>query len=158
MGTLVTNYTNKQHLINELRAGTLDHSCVGNVLYTLHEDSFGEKYIGIAKLSQYEGRWAFKTMDEGMYPYVFTCPKRLLDKSTCTQVNAVMWRASCRGEQEEVAARKSFVKSLKVGDKVVCHGREYTYTGPSNKKGSINVVCRQGVNYRLLTKWVERPE
>lgn len=155
MGTLVTNYYDKKALVKELIAGTLEHSCVGNVLYTLHADSYGGKYIGVALLSQHSGRWAYKTMDESMYPYYFTCPKKLLDKSTCTSELAVKWRSVCRAKSEAEAERKSFIKTLAYGDSIMYHGKRYTYFGVSAYKGSIRAVGEDGVIYRLLTKYVE---
>lgn len=158
MGTFVTHHRDKKALIKELAAGSLEHSCVGNILYTLHKDAWDTNWIGVAKLSQQDGRWAFKTMDEAMFPYFLTCPKKLLDKSTCMQENAVKWRAACIEAQAEVAARKSFVKTLAIGQPVLYHGKIYYYEGKSNTKGSIAVSNEFGIRYRLLTRYVERPE
>ncbi len=158
MGTLVTHYRDKKALIKELTAGTLEHSCVGNILYTLHKDAWGTNWIGVVKLIQQDGQWAFKTMDEAMFPYFFTCPKKLLDKSTCMQENAVKWRAACIEAQATDAERKSFVKNLVKGQSLMYHGKIYYYECKNSKKGSIEASNEFGIRYRLLTRYVEKPE
>lgn len=50
--------------------------------------------------------WGYKSMDEGMYPYSFDCPERLLAKSTVPDDSG--WRKACR------EARK-LSKGFKVG-------------------------------------------
>ena len=46
--------------------------------------------------------WGYKDMDEGVYPYYFTCPERILAQSTVPDESG--WRAACR-EARKVVSR-----------------------------------------------------
>lgn len=98
-----------------------DHSVRGNVLYgvtaTIRNvtDNFGDiiqvpdggRVIIVCLLSCDRSNrnypmWGYKGMDEGMHPYYFDCPERLLAQSTVSDERG--WRAACR-EARKVVSR-----------------------------------------------------
>ena len=102
------------HLVNNFKFS--DTAVRGNVLYgvtaTIRNvtDNFGDivqipdggKVIIICLLSCDRSNrnypmWGYKDMDEGMYPYYFTCPERILAQSTVPDVRG--WRAACRASR-----------------------------------------------------------
>lgn len=53
--------------------------------------------VCLVKFCRGEYNFGYKDMDETMGPYVYRCPKRILDKLTPTDdKNANEWRAACR--------------------------------------------------------------
>lgn len=96
-----------------------DYSVRGNVLYGLfpfHDkwlpDDFGTLFpvgqpdyaIAVYLLDCDRSRpnyplWGYKSMDEGMYPYSFDCPERILAKSTVPDTSG--WRAACRAKRKK---------------------------------------------------------
>ena len=102
------------HLVNNFKFS--DTAVRGNVLYgvapTIRNvtDNFGDiiqnpdggKVIIICLLSCDRSNrnypmWGYKDMDEGMYPYQFNCPERILAQSTVPDVRG--WRAACRASR-----------------------------------------------------------
>lgn len=87
----------------------IDHSVNGNVLYGLcaiHRnfmDDFGTsiyvetegRYILICLLDhdKQDKLWGYKEISEHGFPYVFKCPKRILNKSTVADESG--WRKAC---------------------------------------------------------------
>lgn len=99
------------HLVNNFKF--TDTAVRGNVLYGVTAtvrnvtDNFGDivqipdggRVIIICLLSCDRSNknypmWGYKDMDEGMYPYYFTCPERILAQSTVPDERG--WRAACR--------------------------------------------------------------
>lgn len=93
-----------------------DHSVRGNVMYGLAStvrhvtDNFGDtievpdggSVIIICLLScdrsnKNYPHWGYKDMDEGVYPYQFNCPERILAQSTVPDERG--WRAACRASR-----------------------------------------------------------
>lgn len=104
------------HLVNNFKF--TDTAIRGNVLYgvtaTIRDvtDNFGDtvevpdggKVIIICLLSCDRSNknypyWGYKDMDEGMYPYQFNCPERILAQSTVPDERG--WRAACREVAQE---------------------------------------------------------
>lgn len=104
------------HLVNNFKF--TDIAVRGNVLYgvtaTIRNvtDNFGDivqipdggKVIIICLLScdrsnKNYPHWGYKDMDEGMFPYYFTCPERILAQSTVPDGG---WRAACREARRQV--------------------------------------------------------
>lgn len=107
------------HLVNNFKF--TDVAVRGNVLYgvapTIRNvtDNFGDivqipdggKVIIICLLScdrsnKNYPHWGYKDMDEGVFPYCFTCPERILAQSTVPDERG--WRAACR-EARKVVTR-----------------------------------------------------
>lgn len=107
------------HLVNNFEF--TDTAVRGNVLYGVTAtvrnvtDNFGDivqipdggRVIIICLLSCDRSNrnypmWGYKDMDEGMYPYYFTCPERILAQSTVPDERG--WRAACR-EARKVVSR-----------------------------------------------------
>lgn len=99
------------HLINNFKF--TDVAVRGNVLYGITAtvrnitDNFGDiiqvpdggKVIIVCLLSCDRSNrnypcWGYKDMDEGVYPYQFNCPERILAQSTVPDERG--WRAACR--------------------------------------------------------------
>lgn len=106
------------HLVNNFKF--TDIAVRGNVLYGVTAtvrnvtDNFGDiiqvpdggRVIIICLLScdrsnRNYPHWGYKDMDEGMFPYYFTCPERILAQSTVPDNG---WRAACR-EARKVVTR-----------------------------------------------------
>jgi hypothetical protein len=96
MGWYYTHGAQRQDIVEELTQDnkyyrTLAHCLRGNVLWTVHENNDLIKWIGCYLLSNggdHSG-WGYKPMDESMYPYYFTCPKKYL---SMTPVACQEWR------------------------------------------------------------------
>lgn len=105
------------HLVNNFKFS--DTAVRGNVLYgvtaTIRNvtDNFGDtvevpdggKVIIICLLScdrsnRNYPHWGYKDMDEGMFPYQFNCPERILAQSTVPDSRG--WRAACREARQQV--------------------------------------------------------
>lgn len=105
----------KKHLVEHLKRNFkfTDHSVRGNVLYglasTIREvtDNFGDTIevpddgsviiiclLDCDRSNPNYPMWGYKDMDEGMHPYYFDCPERILAKSTVPDERG--WRAACR--------------------------------------------------------------
>lgn len=79
---------------NSLRVVTLLQCLRGNVLWTVHETTLGERWIGCYLLGAERGfGWGYKGMDESMHPYYYTCPLSYLEMAppTCKE-----WREGVR--------------------------------------------------------------
>ena len=116
------------HLKRDVATSTnltpIDFSTAGNFLYALvdiHETPSHPAYKTILVFKLAGGgdspyyRWGYKDMDESMEPYVYTCPLKFLDASTCDNPGAIAWREDCRIEHAKKAAIAKSSKSLKVG-------------------------------------------
>ena len=107
------------HLVNNFKF--TDVAVRGNVLYgvtaTIRKvtDNFGDiiqvpdggRVIIICLLScdrsnRNYPHWGYKDMDEGMFPYYFSCPERILAQSTVPDERG--WRTACR-EARKVVSR-----------------------------------------------------
>lgn len=102
------------HLVNNFKFS--DTAVRGNVLYGVTAtvcnvtDNFGNivqipdggKVIIICLLDCDRSNpnypmWGYKDMDEGMHPYQFNCPERILAQSTVPDERG--WRAACRASR-----------------------------------------------------------
>lgn len=109
------------HLVNNFKF--TDSAIRGNVLYGVTAtvrnitDNFGDiiqvadggKVIIICLLSCDRSNknypsWGYKDMDEGVYPYYFSCPERILAQSTVPDERG--WRAACREARRQVVRFK----------------------------------------------------
>ena len=116
MGWLFCSRT-REALVKKLRIDLAEDieriSVVGNYLYGISRES--PKTISVFKLKglgkgEVVYRWGYKEMDETMYPYVFTCPKRLLDLSERQDENSLKWRAECFKQHERRDTRNQRLK------------------------------------------------
>ena len=116
-------------------SSVIDSAQVGNVLYFAVEHKFpnavsfthnrktykaGDREVFAVIVLTRKDRdpdynFGYKDMDEGMHPFYYDCPKRILDKLTPTddkQANA--WREACSRKAE----RSRSLNSLKTGDMI----------------------------------------
>lgn len=110
---------------------TVDHVIHGNVIYAIKRvqdrddipaERRGQQYIAVILIS---GRgdpgyqYGYKLLDETMGPCYYDCPLRFLDSVPCPDSTyAVEWRAAVRKHHAEGAARRRFLRALRVGDTV----------------------------------------
>lgn len=94
----------------------IDHSVVGNTLYMLAPSgATGVPVIYVFLLSKFEKQgYGYKDMDEGMFPYSFDCPERILKASQIPDASG--WRAECRRVRAAKREITSKICSLVVGD------------------------------------------
>lgn len=117
--------SNKPDLVKRVtfnyRDVLLDQALVGNTLYLLVK---ADDYDTILVFLLAAGRsfnnipankWGYKDMSESMGPAVKTCPKRLLDKSTCPDKWAVEWREACHALHAQKAAENKRAKAMTDG-------------------------------------------
>ena len=107
------------HLVNNFKFS--DTAVRGNVLYGLAPtvrhvtDNFGDTIevpddgsviiiclLDCDRSNPIYPMWGYKDMDEGMFPYYFSCPERILAQSTVPDSRG--WRAACR-EARKVVSR-----------------------------------------------------
>lgn len=71
-------------------------------------------------LEKADGIWGYKDMDEGMHPFYYDCPVRLLDKADAPMnATGAEWRAEVRKQGAAKAAKLATAKTLKKGDTVM---------------------------------------
>ncbi|WP_147301559.1 hypothetical protein [Kushneria indalinina] len=109
------------------RCEIIDHSCRGNVLYTVfHNISKQYRFIVVFLLegptsSQRkagEQSWAYKDIAESQGPRVYGCPERLLRQSDTQYTNAVEWREECRRRRRESSQRRKQALTCQYGDRL----------------------------------------
>jgi len=102
------------HLVNNFKFS--DTAVRGNVLYGLAPtvrhvtDNFGDTIevpddgsviiiclLDCDRSNPNYPMWGYKNMDEGMFPYYFSCPERILAQSTVPDSRG--WRAACRASR-----------------------------------------------------------
>lgn len=103
----------------------LKSSMVGNVYYAAIErfkKETGERYVWAAifktstNMSVYDN-FSYKGMDETCEPYLYDCPKGILDLLTPTDNDSAnKWRRLCRENREK--KKSSWLKNLPIGSKV----------------------------------------
>lgn len=99
----------------------LDQALVGNVLYLLAKDGDYNTILVFLLAADTSfnnipaNKWGYKDMSESMGPAVKTCPKRLLDKSTCNDSYAPEWREECRALHAQKAAENKRLKAITDG-------------------------------------------
>ena len=79
--------------------------CVGDSLWTVRETTvttpdgqvMTEKWIGLDLLEPSSDGWGWKSMDEAMGPYDWSCPPEFLDMAPCPEGEyAAKWREKIR--------------------------------------------------------------
>ena len=108
MGWLFTQGASKSDIINDLvtpeendtrRWETLAHCVRDNVLWavveiTYKQDKPRKRFIACYLLSCEKGYgWGYKSMDESMFPYYFSCPLKYLDMVPVANAD---WRTEVR--------------------------------------------------------------
>ena len=132
---ILADYAKSEHV------EVLDHksTCYGKHWWVaLRNKKTGTSFICLFKMERFQQDdcWGYKDIDEAMGPNETDCPISLLDRTTePTEGFAVDWRACVR----KAAERRS--QKFEVGDKVLCHGREYKVTG------------KRGRSYILDYRW-----
>ncbi len=123
-----------------ISAHCLEHTCVGNVLWTVWEHTKGgkaERFIGCDLMAVQRGYgWGYKDMEESMGPCYYSCPLKYLDMtpepdSRC----AKEWRVKVR----QYHARRAQALALKVGETVPlvgCRIPEVTITSIRPLRGT----------------------
>lgn len=117
--------SNKPDLVKRItlnyRDRLLDQALVGNTLYLLVKtDQYDMILVFLLAADRSfnnipANKWGYKDMSESMGPAVKTCPKRLLDKSTCTFSYAPEWREECRALHAQKAAEAKRLKAMTDG-------------------------------------------
>ncbi|WP_024953151.1 hypothetical protein [Cobetia crustatorum] len=122
----------RQVLVDRLLAGYLpsdshgislvDHTVVGNVLYTVLEHPHGYTFIRqhLMQAPQHGDptRWDYHIRDEGTADIPIQCPEKLLAQSTAPGELAAQWRADTRAARDDQAARKRKIKKLKRSERL----------------------------------------
>ncbi len=128
MGTTIVHGATRADIIRELTAGwetagagtrTLRHCTRGNVLYSVRE-SYGRGdgkpdsiWIGVDLLIRSREGWGYKSQDESMGPYHYSCPLAYLDAAGPPESQwAIEWRDKVRAWHARRPAR------LRAGDRV----------------------------------------
>jgi hypothetical protein len=149
MGWLYTSGITRSELIARrtkpwenqgLSARCLEHTCVGNVLWTVWEhtkDGKAERFIGCDLLAGHNGSgWGYKDMEESMGPCYYSCPLKYLDLvPEPDSPYAKEWRTKVR----EYHARRARARALKVGETVAlvgCRIPEVTITSIRPLRGT----------------------
>ncbi len=85
----------------------VDSALVGTTVYLAMKDHRG--IFGAVILTEYHNHeFCTKAMSDVCVPYVYDCPKRILDKLTPTDdENANKWRERCRTRYEEKKAERA---------------------------------------------------
>lgn len=118
----------EEHLIVQIeQAGykVLDKSSCWGEFYALCEHPNGQRDIFVALVkgtkptNRKSGEFGYKSMCEGVHPYAYNCPERLLSKSDDQSDNAILWRAKCRELRKEKSLQRKVLKALKEGDKLL---------------------------------------
>lgn len=113
--SLVTRIT------HNYRERLLDQATVGNTLYLLVRADDCDTILVFLLASDRSfnatphNKWGYKDLCESMGPSVVTCPRRLLDKSTCSSSYAPEWREACRGYLAAKAEKAKASKALTDG-------------------------------------------
>lgn len=166
-----SGWTSKTELVEELLhapSGVLkviDHALVGNHLWTVRQftedtDRFkkGFRFVQLYLLSSYQGSWGYKGLCESDHPFYYDCPERLLAASDDEGEAATRWRAACRADREERAARLLFLRSLTHGAPVVIDGtRPAKYLGPIPGQTRSVAVELDGRRYRVAKSRMTAP-
>jgi hypothetical protein len=94
MGWYSTRGATKEDVVQELLQDTspIDHELCGSVLWAVVEFA-DRRVIGCFLLGACSDGWGYKPMDEGMHPYYYDCPLRLLELAP---VACEEWRAKVR--------------------------------------------------------------
>lgn len=151
------------HLVDNFKF--VDVAVRGNVLYGVAptvktvQDLFGDvievpdggKVIVVCLLScdrsnRNYPHWGYKDMDEGMHPYYFNCPERILAQSTVPDKSG--WRASCR-EKRKVAR---FVENQWYEFSTPCRGEtrwQYRRQVRCASRDQMYWVSANGQEYRI---------
>jgi len=110
-----------KRITHNYRDRILDQATVGNTLYLLvrADDCDTILVFLLASDSSFNAtphnKWGYKDLCESMGPSVVTCPRRLLDKSTCSSSYAPEWREACRGYLAAKAEKAKASKALTAG-------------------------------------------
>lgn len=91
----------------EVRTSTVAKCCVGNVLWIVSEQTFGERterYLRCALLEKSGGDWGYKEIEETAHPYYYTCPLSYLDMAPVVM---------CKDWRDLVRARHARKKQAK---------------------------------------------
>lgn len=129
-------YTRKSladDIIRQCGDNAADSSLVGNNLYVLYKcQSNGQPNGQLAVLcfklqGGREDGWGYKDMDESMGPYGMNdCPKRIYQRSTMMDENAVAWRKRCDDFHAAKSTRAGMlgkIRKLKEGDVITLSQR-----------------------------------
>lgn len=119
----------KAGILQEIEASrVLAHGGSGNEFYVALRGREGRPdFIALFLLSQSDGCWGYKDMDESMGPIYYNVPKKVLKavpNPPCE--SAARWRAAVAKVAEDKAAKKA----IRPGQRVELFGTEYTYRGP----------------------------
>lgn len=100
--------------------------------------------------------WGYKDMDEGMHPYTYDCPLRIVDRADADgpadNEDGKNWRSMVRAYHAKRRASALWVKSAKRGDKVWANGREEPYTVAYKVKNTLIGYRHDGSGpYRIPT-------
>lgn len=99
----------------------LDQALVGNTLYLLVRADDCDTILVFLLAADRSfnatpyNKWGYKDLCESSGPAVVTCPRRLLDKSTCSSSYAPEWREACRGYLAAKAEKAKASKALTAG-------------------------------------------
>jgi len=154
------------HLLNEPRSYTTlasRRTSEGgeSVLWAVHEVAAGQEKPGTKFLVCYligydrrDGTYGYKDMGEECGPCYYSCPLAFLDMVPVPEGEyAAGWREKVRQSHAQIAARKQFLKTLKVGDTVKlregCTPAEIKVTSLKPLRGVGN-----GVLYKVSERYI----
>ncbi|QHS09019.1 hypothetical protein [Sinimarinibacterium sp. NLF-5-8] len=115
MGTYF-GYHSKDQLVKELteESSVHDYSLRGNCLWLLRKSKWnGKMFIELCLIKTYGGDWGYKPLSEGVHPYYYNCPERLLAKSEDDSETAINWRAKCRSVRSEQGEKQRLAEQIK---------------------------------------------
>jgi hypothetical protein len=106
MGWTFTRGATQDDVIQELLAdaSTLEHELCGNVLWAVMQGR-QQKFIACFLLEDGGNGWGYKAMEEGMHPYYYDCPLRLLDLAPAV---CEKWRARVRAHHAQQPSSPSY--------------------------------------------------
>ena len=174
MGWLYPYGASKKQVIETVTKGwdndrsiclTLKHCVRGNVVWTVQETLVKEtgqiiRWIGCYLLASSEGSWGYKSMDESMGPFYYSCPLSYLEM--VPKVENKDWRDEVKKHH---ANRKSSSQgltkafnSLKDGQSVLLHLKNCKPKEMTLKSVRPLRATHKGTIYRVPRKYIDRFE
>ena len=141
-------------ILGESLRGSRLWVAVNRPIYIKEADTWvNENFIVLYLLSKSKDSswpWGYKDMDEGMHPYYYDCPLRLLDATAPEEgKEESTWRKAVREHHARKRARPKPEAGM-----VVTYGREkYRLNYPIAPRRGWDVTrVRDGMNFRLKAK------
>jgi hypothetical protein len=146
-------------VIREMGDALVDHSVVGNHLWTLFRTEDGRLAIGLDLLKRGGNDWWVKSMDETMGPYYYDCPMRLIRAaSPPVSETAATWRKDVEAWHKKKAEERKKTISVKPGDVIQYGSRQFKLTENLGRRGWLITDVDSNKMYRMPVTRLRRIE